>query len=154
MLARFDAGATSAGFAARGDAAALASRGPLTPDHVLRKRVALIVGDDPDADMDRYARAYASTSPVADGTMRARPAPDGRWRAAARLPSVARSRIPPRAISLPTIPAIGAPSCSAGGPRWPGTTSDVEYWELEQAKLARASAPASRRHVVPDRRRQ
>ena len=149
LLARLDAGATSAGFAARSDAGPLASRGPLTPDHVVRtKRVAMIVGDDPEADVDRFAREYVQYfKRHAEGTMRALdPAP--RWAVWPGRGTIAFGRTLADAtiasdIVSHTIPAIERAEQLGG---WTALAEDdvfdVEYWELEQAKLARAEAPA------------
>jgi rhamnose utilization protein RhaD (predicted bifunctional aldolase and dehydrogenase)/NAD(P)-dependent dehydrogenase (short-subunit alcohol dehydrogenase family) len=149
LLARLDAGAASAAFAARGDAAALAARGPLTPDHVVRtKRVALMVGKDPEADVERFAREYGEYfRRHAEGDVRALdPAP--RWAVWPGCGTVAFGRTLADAtiagdIVAHTLPAIERAELLGGWVTLPeDAIFDVEYWELEQAKLAKTNAPA------------
>jgi rhamnose utilization protein RhaD (predicted bifunctional aldolase and dehydrogenase)/NAD(P)-dependent dehydrogenase (short-subunit alcohol dehydrogenase family) len=149
LLARVDASAPAVAFSSRADAPELTSRGPLTPDHVIRtKRTALVLGDDPDASVEEYARAYREYfERNTDGLLQSLdPAP--RW---AVWPGrgvivFGRSHADTTVVAdiiAHTIPAIERSEMLGG---WTTLAEDdvfdVEYWELEQAKLARAPRPA------------
>ena len=59
MLARINKSDASQDFTARSNVADIATRGPLTPDHVIRtKRVPLIVEGDVTESLVRYAQDY------------------------------------------------------------------------------------------------
>ncbi len=150
-------------FCARDDLASVAQRGPATPDHIIRTKQFPMVGRDVAAFVDGY-RAYfernsgrhidggsKSGHGSRGGTSQASltmldPAPRlvldrelGLWtagRRAADCDIVAD-------IYLHTIDVINAAE-ALGGYVALGEADlfDVEYWELEQAKLARAGAPA------------
>jgi rhamnose utilization protein RhaD (predicted bifunctional aldolase and dehydrogenase)/NAD(P)-dependent dehydrogenase (short-subunit alcohol dehydrogenase family) len=149
VFARLDAGAEASLFAARADAPSLVTRGPLTPDHVIRtKRVAWVMEDDEDESAGRYVAEYRSYfERNTDGALTCLdPAP--RW---ALWPGrgvvvFGRSHGDLAAVSdivAHTLPAIERAEQMGG---WKTLAEDeifdVEYWELEQAKLARAPKPA------------
>jgi rhamnose utilization protein RhaD (predicted bifunctional aldolase and dehydrogenase)/NAD(P)-dependent dehydrogenase (short-subunit alcohol dehydrogenase family) len=149
LLARLDAGAPAAAFSSRADVAELSGKGPLTPDHVIRtKRTALVLGDDAEAAVDRYARAYRDYfARNTDGRLTSLdPAP--RWAVWPGRGTIAfgRSQADVAAVAdivAHTIPAIERAELLGGWTTLPeDDIFDVEYWELEQAKLARAGAPA------------
>ncbi len=148
MIARVDVSPFARRFSERSDAAALVSRGPLTPDHVIRtKRTAMVLGDSPERGVERYAEAYrAWFDRHTDGTLTCLdPAP--RW---VLWPGVGTVALGPddRAAGIVadivahTLPAM-ARAAALGG--WDVLDEDdlfdVEYWELEQAKLTRAGEP-------------
>lgn len=147
MLARLDADAASVAFANLPDVTAIASRGPLTPDHVIRsKRIPLIVGKDIEADVAAYARAYRSYfERHTDGTLTCLdPAP--RWavwpdHGIVCFGSTAAEAGIVADIKEHTIRAIRRAEALGG---WRALPEEdifaVEYWELEQAKLAKAGA--------------
>ena len=156
VIARIDRRGAAVGFSKRDDAGDVSTRGPLTPDHVIRtKRGALVVGDDPVADVDRFAedyRAYFERND--DGSLTCLdPAP--RWAVWPGHGTIAFGRGYAEAgivsaINAHTTRAIER-AVALGG--WePVDESDlfeVEYWELEQAKLARAGqAPPQRGKVA------
>lgn len=149
MLARLDAGAGSASFSSRSDLAEVSSRGPLTPDHVIRtKRIPLIVAGDAVADVERFAGLYTEYfARHTDGTLRALDAAP-RWAVWPGRGTVAFGRTLADAIVAGdivahTIPAIERAELLGGWTALPeDDVFDVEYWELEQAKLVRADAPA------------
>ena len=142
-------------FAGRADVGAIAARGPLTPDHVIRtKPLPLIVSDDPAA-LDRYVRQYQDyfSRNKTPGMTCLDPAP--RWavlpgRGTIAIGATARDAGVVADIVRHTRRAIVAAE-SLGGWRPLGESDlfDVEYWELEQAKLKKAgSRPALEGKVV------
>ncbi|MBZ0119179.1 MAG: class II aldolase/adducin family protein, partial [Sandaracinaceae bacterium] len=59
MVARLDSAPEAQGFASRRDVADLATRGPVTPDHVIRtKRVPAIIAGDVGGDVECFAERY------------------------------------------------------------------------------------------------
>lgn len=148
VLARLDNGADAAGFAARSDAAGLGTRGPLTPDHIIRtKRVPLVVTDDPEGDVgvygDSYTEYFAANDP--GGLERLDPAP--RW---AVWPGVGTVSFGDNArgvgivadIVRHTVRAVQwAEHVGSWSPLPASELFEVEYWELEQAKLKKAGSP-------------
>jgi rhamnose utilization protein RhaD (predicted bifunctional aldolase and dehydrogenase)/NAD(P)-dependent dehydrogenase (short-subunit alcohol dehydrogenase family) len=129
-------------FSARADAAEIAQRGPLTPDHVVRtKRLPLVGAGDWEPSVERYVAEYdayfaRNATPV---QRRLDPAP--RWviwpeRGFVTLgDSVKEARIVAD-IARHTARAIEWAERLGGWKPLPeGELFAVEYWELEQAKL-------------------
>ena len=135
-------------FVARPDVADLATRGPLTPDHVIRTKRAPMVGRD----VDRFAREYAeffhrnqhrSRTPVDMLDAAPRVVLDPTW---GMLTAGARAADAAIAADVyhHTIDVLTTCEDRLGGwrPLGDGDLFDVEYWDLEQAKLRRGgSAP-------------
>ena len=134
----------AAGFASRGDVASLATRGTLTPDHSIRtKRIPAIL--DSDTAVADYGAAYAKyfQRHQSDQTM-LDPAP--RW---AVLPgqgvvsfgaSLPEARIV-RDIVEHTVRTIQQAESAGGWVALPEKDLfEIEYWDLEQAKLRKAPA--------------
>ena len=137
-------------FCARDDLASVAKRGPATPDHVIRTKQFPMVGSDVASFVDGY-RAYfernAARHAGGDPLTMLDPAPRvvldpqlGLWTAGRRAVDCDIAAD----IYLHTIDVICAAE-ALGGYVALGEADlfDVEYWELEQAKLARAGAPAA-----------
>ena len=136
---------TAAGFASRGDVASLATRGTLTPDHSIRtKRVPAILNSD-DA-VSKYAAAYAEYfQRNQSGQTMLDPAP--RW---AVLPgqgivsfgaSLTEARVV-NDIAQHTLRTIQQAEAAGGWVALPEKDLfEIEYWDLEQAKLKKAPAP-------------
>lgn len=147
VVARFDGSPEARGFASRDDAGELATRGPVTPDHVIRmKRTPVFVEGDAGA-VDRYAEEYrAYFARHDDGTLRCLdPAP--RWAVWAGRGAVAFGASAKAADEVIDI-ARSSVRCfqwgeALGGWRPLGERElfEMEYWELEQKKLARPGAP-------------
>lgn len=149
MLARADNSSEARGFADREDVAAIATRGPLTPDHVIRtKRIPLVV-NAPDVEVVAdYARDYGDyfEAHATEDLTCLDPAP--RWAVCpgSGLVSFGKSMKDAgivRDITRHTIRAIQQAELLGG---WQALPADkifeVEYWELEQAKLKKSgSAP-------------
>jgi len=134
-------------FVARPDLASLADRGPLTPDHVIRTKRAPMVGTD----LAAYTSAYATYVDAHRSRARAPvtaldPAP--RVVLDPRLGMVTIGRTAKDAaiaadIYHHTVPVLERAEDHLGGyvalpspDLW-----DMEYWVLEQAKLATSSTP-------------
>lgn len=148
MLARVHSDSTSVVFSNRSDVASTATRGPLTPDHVIRtKRIPLIVRDELDEDVERYATAYRSYfERHTDGHLTMLdPAP--RWAIWPGRGTVVFGRTVDDLrmtsdICRHTMDAIRIAETLGGWkPLSAKQVFDVEYWELEQAKLKKAGSP-------------
>lgn len=140
-------------FCGRDDLASVARRGPATPDHIIRTKQFPMVGRDVDAFVEGY-RSYFQRNVSqrrADGADAALTMLDaaprvvldpqlGLWTAGRRAVDCDIAAD----IYLHTIDVICAAE-ALGGYVALGEADlfDVEYWELEQAKLARAGAPAA-----------
>ena len=134
-------------FVARPDVATLATRGPLTPDHVIRTKRVPLVGRDVAAFVDDYRRYFE------DNKHRARteitmldPSPrivlDEQFGMLA-VGSSSKDADIAADIYHHTIDVITTAEDRLGGwtPLEPHHLFDVEYWDLEQAKLRRAAKP-------------
>lgn len=132
------------------NAAELATRGLLTPDHVIRtKRIPLVFeGQDPAQAVAEYAADYQDYfDRHTDGSLtRLDPAP--RWALWPGQGTVAFGSSPKETgviedITRHTLRAIRWAEVM-GGWQTLGEQEifEIEYWELEQAKLKRAGAPA------------
>ncbi len=151
MIARFSGTTDARGFASRSDVADLSTRGPVTPDHVIRlKRVPVVIGGhDVGADVERFAQAYrAYFRRHDDGTLRALdPAP--RWAVWKDRGVVAFGTSAKAADQVLDI-ARHSMRCFQWGEALGGWRPlserelfEMEYWELEQKKLELGGAPAA-----------
>lgn len=127
----------------------IAARGPLTPDHIIRtKQSALVLDGEHSRDLERYTQRYQKYfDRHTDGTLkRLDPAP--RWAVWPGYgvvcfgPSVKDAQITAD-IAEHTIEAICLAEGMGGWKPLPEKDLfEVEYWELEQAKLKKnAAAP-------------
>lgn len=149
MVVRTDTSAEATGFASRTDVASIATRGPVTPDHVIRtKRVPAMFDRDPKAVVDAYVADYERYFAAhAKKETRLDPAP--RWavwkdvgvlafgtgmKAAGQVSDIARHT----ARCVQWAEALGGWS-----PLGEKDLFDMEYWELEQRKLRKPGAVAS-----------
>jgi rhamnose utilization protein RhaD (predicted bifunctional aldolase and dehydrogenase)/NAD(P)-dependent dehydrogenase (short-subunit alcohol dehydrogenase family) len=146
VIARLDASPAARGYAQLDNIAAIATRGPLTPDHVIRTKYApVMIGDDVDSAIDSYAAAYADYFAVHSAGALTMLDVAPRW---AVQPgsgivsfggSVKEARIV-EDIARHTMRAIQWAEALGG---WqalpPKDLFDVEYGELEQAKLKKDS---------------
>ncbi|MGH8899049.1 MAG: bifunctional aldolase/short-chain dehydrogenase [Egibacteraceae bacterium] len=134
-------------FVARPDLAAIARRGPATPDHVIRTKRTPLVGRD----LAGYAEAYRSY--FAEHAHRAResltmldPAPRVVLDPELGMLTVglrAKDADIARDIYAHTMQIIQHGEALGGYHALPAADIfDVEYWELEQAKLRRGGQPA------------
>jgi rhamnose utilization protein RhaD (predicted bifunctional aldolase and dehydrogenase)/NAD(P)-dependent dehydrogenase (short-subunit alcohol dehydrogenase family) len=137
----------TAAFLARDDLGAVATRGPMTPDHVIRTKRVPLVGTDVAAYAAEYERYFArnasrATVPLTmlDPAPRVVLDPVLGFLTAGRT---ARDAAIARDIALHTIDTIERAESFDQWVALPeGDIFDVEYWELEQAKLRRQGPPA------------
>lgn len=127
--------------------ASLAARGPITPDHVIRTKVdAAVFGPNPVNDVDAYASAYiAYFKKHASGSLtRLDPAP--RWAVWRGVGTVAFAGTRAEAAVVSdivdhTVKTIQRAAALGGWrPLSKKDLFDIEYWELEQAKLKKGGA--------------
>jgi len=142
MVVRTDDSAEAVGFSELEGVASLAGRGPLTPDHVIRaKRVPMCIGADVDATVadfiDDYKRYFLANT---DGALSPLdPAP--RWAVWPGCGTLAFGKSIRDAgvvadIARHTVRAIQWAEALGGWRALPeAEIFNVEYWELEQAKL-------------------
>lgn len=149
MILRSSTGDAVRRFVARDDLADVSQVGPATPDHVLRTKRVPLVGRD----VDGYARDYAAYVQRHRGRLGDRPLvpvdPAPRVVVDAELGVLAAGRRVGDAVAAAeiydhTIWVIERAAALGGYASLPeADVFDVEYWELEQAKLARRTAPAA-----------
>jgi rhamnose utilization protein RhaD (predicted bifunctional aldolase and dehydrogenase)/NAD(P)-dependent dehydrogenase (short-subunit alcohol dehydrogenase family) len=148
VLAGVNISERSLRFSSRQDVASVATRGPLTPDHVIRtKRVPLIIGDNIEKDLDGFAGEYrAYFDRHAQGALTCLdPAP--RWavwpgRGTVTFGSTVEETDIISDIVDHTLWAMEAAETLGGWKALPEKDIfDVEYWELEQAKLKKGGRP-------------
>jgi rhamnose utilization protein RhaD (predicted bifunctional aldolase and dehydrogenase)/NAD(P)-dependent dehydrogenase (short-subunit alcohol dehydrogenase family) len=150
MIVRRHTDPAVATFVAREDLAEIATRGPATPDHIIRTKLAPQIGTDVDAYVGRYreyfARNSARRAALGHSELTALdPAP--RVLLDARLGMLTAGRQAKDAdiaadIYHHTIDIITAGERLGGYRALPeAELFDVEYWDLEQAKLRRAGDP-------------
>lgn len=148
MVARVDASPEALGFASLPGVAELATRGPLTPDHVIRtKCVPLVIagGADVTAEVHRYAEAYRAYFARNAGPDDHPLDPAPRWIVWPGQGLVAFGRNVGEAeivldIARHTIAAIQRAEAMGGWKALPERDLyRMEYWELEQRKLRRPS---------------
>src|SRR4051794_8740625 len=144
MIVRRHTDADVRRFVARNDLASLATRGPLTPEHVIRTKRTPLVGRDVDAFALEYADYFARHAH--EGLTMLDPAPrvvlDPQFGMLVAGASAGDAQIAAD-VYHHTIPVLEAAEDELGGyvALPPERLFDVEYWELEQAKL-RASGEA------------
>lgn len=150
MLARLNSKSKAAGFAALENVDAIASRGPITPDHTIHTKLKpLILAEAPELEINKYAEQYQDYyARHANETLTMLdPAPRfAVWKNRGLVSfgqNVKRLQVV-EDISEHTIKAIQWGEALGGWQALPEQDLfDVEYWELEQAKLKKAgSAPA------------
>jgi rhamnose utilization protein RhaD (predicted bifunctional aldolase and dehydrogenase)/NAD(P)-dependent dehydrogenase (short-subunit alcohol dehydrogenase family) len=137
----------TAAFLARDDHADLASRGPLTPDHVIRTKRVPLIGRDVATYVADYVDYFERNRERARVPITMLdPAPRvllDRELGLLTAGRTARDASVARDVALHTLDAIErADALDAWVALSEGDLFDVEYWELEQAKLARQGLPA------------
>lgn len=147
MLAGLDSSQDAIAFATSKDVRKLSNRGPITPDHIIRtKRNPVVVGESPNADVDKFAESYLQYfKQHQKGEVMLDRAP--RW---ALIPEMGSVGIGPTRKHIEIIHDIGrhtmrailqAESLGGWKPLKKAHLFEMEYWSLEQAKLAKAAAP-------------
>ncbi|MDF1860851.1 MAG: bifunctional aldolase/short-chain dehydrogenase [Verrucomicrobiales bacterium] len=157
VIASLDQSPEAVGYASRKDAARISTRGPLTPDHTIRtKRVPVVIGKDPEKAIAKYATDYeAYFEKYNQGeTMLA---PDPRWavwqnQGVVSFGATEKEAGVIRDIATNTWQTISQSEVAFEG-GWKalpaGKLFEIEYWELEQAKLKKGgSAPTHQGKVA------
>jgi rhamnose utilization protein RhaD (predicted bifunctional aldolase and dehydrogenase)/NAD(P)-dependent dehydrogenase (short-subunit alcohol dehydrogenase family) len=150
MIVSRHTGPTVASFVARPDLAAVATRGPATPDHIIRTKLKPQLGVDVDGYRQQYAEYFdrnATRRAALDRSELTALDPAPRVLLDPRLGMLTVGRQAKDAdiaadIYHHTIDIITAGE-ALGGYRALDESHlfDVEYWDLEQAKLRRAGTP-------------
>lgn len=150
VIASLDSSEEAAGFASRKDVGKLATRGPLTPDHTIRtKRVPAVIGSDSEKALDKFAADYEKYFEKYNKgeTMLS---PDPRWAVWQDVGVISFGTTEKEAGILNDISnhtwhtiQIAEEAFEGGWKALPaGKLFEIEYWELEQAKLKKGgSAP-------------
>jgi rhamnose utilization protein RhaD (predicted bifunctional aldolase and dehydrogenase)/NAD(P)-dependent dehydrogenase (short-subunit alcohol dehydrogenase family) len=147
MVARPDRSGEACGFAAHEHVARIATRGPVTPDHIIRtKRVPVMLAHDPVYAVREFAEAYADyyRRHAAESLTMLDPAP--RWavwpgRGIIAFGATVADADIVRDIAEHTVAAIQWAEALGGWcPLGEADLFAVEYWELEQAKLRKRGA--------------
>jgi rhamnose utilization protein RhaD (predicted bifunctional aldolase and dehydrogenase)/NAD(P)-dependent dehydrogenase (short-subunit alcohol dehydrogenase family) len=138
--------ARSLGFASRKDCPVISQQGPATPDHVIRTKRVPLLGRD----LKAYGAAYASYFNACAASLDPRPAMldaapriilDPSWGMAAAGRTAQEAAVAAE-IYGHTMDIIARSTALGGWKALPAQDIfDVEYWDLEQAKLRR-SGPA------------
>lgn len=148
VIARFDGSPAAAAFASRVDVGSLATRGPLTPDHVIRtKPVPCVATGDGAAAVAAYVQAYREyfARYATPGLQPLDPAP--RWivwqdRGSVGIGGTAADAGIVLDLARHTARAIQWAERLGGWRALPEKDLfEVEYWELEQTKLRQGGAP-------------
>lgn len=149
MVARLDTSKEAVAFANHPKVGEIATRGPLTPDHVIRtKRIPLMVGPDVEAGVDTFAREYRKYfDRNTDGKLTCLdPAP--RWAVWPEFGtvsfgvSVKDADIAADIVSHTREAILWGEGLGGYRALSEKEIFEVEYWELEQAKLKKGgSAP-------------
>ncbi|MBX2874304.1 MAG: bifunctional aldolase/short-chain dehydrogenase, partial [Saprospiraceae bacterium] len=150
VLAKLDRSASAKSFSELPNVAKITSRGPLTPDHIIRtKRTPMMVSDQPENDLEKYVKeykAYYEKHNTGEQTLLDQ-AP--RWAIIPGTgivsfgPTVKHTRII-EDIARHTQRAIfQAEQLGAWKALGKGDLFEMEYWSLEQAKLKKAGKPKS-----------
>ena len=142
MLARTNTSAAASSFSRLKNATSIATRGPLTPDHVIRtKPIPVIISDNPQQDMNSYQDYYQDYfTQNTDGTLTCLDTAP-RWAVWPHKGTLGFGRSVKDAdiisdITEHTIKAIQQAEKLGGWQALPAKDIfEVEYWELEQAKL-------------------
>ena len=138
--------ARTASFIARSDLGAISQQGPATPDHVIRtKRLPLLARD-----VDGYGRAYREyfaqhNTQAKDAKTMLDPAPRLVLDRAIGMCALGRSMKDARIVAdiyLNSMDVIERATVLGGWRALPARDIfDVEYWDLEQAKLKKSGKP-------------
>jgi NAD(P)-dependent dehydrogenase (short-subunit alcohol dehydrogenase family) len=136
----------SLAFARRADVAAISTRGPATPDHVLRTKRIPLVGRDVQAYAKQYAAYFAEHSATArEPKKMLDPAPRvivDRDFGVCTVGNNAKDAQIVFDIYANTMRTIQRSEDIGGWKALPAKDIfDVEYWDLEQAKLAKSGSP-------------
>jgi len=147
VIAKLDASDVAAGYASREDIEKIATQGPVTPDHSIRtKRLPAVLGDDFAADLEKFTQDYAAyfERNKRPGETMLDVAPRvAIWknRGVVAFGDTEKDAKIVRDIAQATWETIQAAEATGG---WKALGEkdiyDVEYWDLEQAKLKKSGS--------------
>ncbi|MBI4172295.1 MAG: bifunctional aldolase/short-chain dehydrogenase [Actinobacteria bacterium] len=146
LVLSLHADAATLGFARREDVGSISQRGPATPDHAIRTKRVPLVGRDVGAFAEAYARYFAEHAPAAGRPLTMLdPAPRVILDPELGMCAAGRSAREAEAVAdiyRHTIEIVlRATALEAYEALPPERIFEVEYWELEQAKLHRPGEP-------------
>jgi rhamnose utilization protein RhaD (predicted bifunctional aldolase and dehydrogenase)/NAD(P)-dependent dehydrogenase (short-subunit alcohol dehydrogenase family) len=146
MVLRRDSSEKALAFAQRDDLMQISQQGPATPDHVIRTKRLPMVGRDTGAYVEQYRRYFdEQRSRASEPVTMLDPAPRVVLDARLGLLTAGRSARDAaivRDIYHHTMAVILGAEAIGGYRALPaGDLFDVEYWDLEQAKLRKGGAP-------------
>jgi len=135
-------------FARRDDVAAIAQQGPATPDHVIRTKRLPMIGRDVHAYAETYRAYFAAHEPLAkERKTMLDPAPRLVLDPQLGMCAVGRSAKDAAIVAeiySHTMEIIARATALGGYRALPARDIfDVEYWDLEQAKLKKSGKPAA-----------
>lgn len=136
----------SVAFAQRADIGEIATQGPATPDHVIRTKRVPMIGRDVPKYADSYKKYFAEEEPRAsERKVSLDPAPRVVLDPDLGMLTVGKSAADATIVSdiyTHTMDIIARATALGGYRALPASELfAVEYWDLEQAKLARAPKP-------------
>lgn len=147
MLAKLTDSPAARGFSLLENVASIATRGPLTPDHVIRtKQKPLMVGDNIGTSVNQYTEAYRQYFKAQNTGNLTCLDPAPRWAVWPGVGTVAFDTSAKAAgiihdIAEHTVRCIQWAEQLGGWVALPDKDIfEVEYWELEQAKLKKSSS--------------
>ena len=150
MIAQFDNSPEACGYAQRADIATLSQQGPLTPDHVIRtKRLPLLIQNNIKTELSAYQNAYQNyfDHEKTDDLTMLNPTPCWAvWQGMGTL-SFGQQAKEAQIISDIIEHSRRAMQWSQQLGAWQALPAqdifEVEYWELEQAKLKKSGTAPS-----------
>ncbi|MDQ6992801.1 MAG: bifunctional aldolase/short-chain dehydrogenase [Mariprofundus sp.] len=156
VLAQLDSSALAVNFCGRDDVAAIAMRGPLTPDHVIRtKRIPMLLGREVEHDLGIYVEQYRAYFDGHDSEHLTCLDAAPRWavwpgHGALAFGVTVRECGIIADIASHTMQAIAQAEALGGWqPLVEKDIFELEYWELEQAKLKKGGrTPAFRGRIA------
>jgi rhamnose utilization protein RhaD (predicted bifunctional aldolase and dehydrogenase)/NAD(P)-dependent dehydrogenase (short-subunit alcohol dehydrogenase family) len=144
MIAKLESNRESVSFSNLPNVASIATRGPLTPDHVIRtKPIPVILGEEANEDIARYVEGYKAYFERHSQPQLTRLNPAPCWAVWPGSGTISFGRSVKEAqiisdIKAHTIEAIQLAELLGGWKALPESDQfEMEYWELEQAKLAK-----------------
>ncbi|WP_395745897.1 bifunctional aldolase/short-chain dehydrogenase [Prosthecobacter sp.] len=146
QIARLNASPEAVGYANLANVSAFGTRGPLTPDHSIRtKRAPAFIGEDPDASVQQYADEYAAYfQRHASGQTMLDPAPRFVIWPSQGVVSFGDTLKDAKIVAdiAESTAATVQLGESVGGwePLPEKDIFEIEYWDLEQAKLRKGPA--------------
>ncbi|NQW18578.1 MAG: bifunctional aldolase/short-chain dehydrogenase [Chloroflexi bacterium] len=144
QVARVDSSDEAVGFSLRDDVSEIATRGGLTPDHVIHTKPSpMVLSGDVESDIADFQREYKSyfgRYSAADHQILDAAPRWAVWRGVGTVsfgPNAGRASVVADIAGHNITAAQIADSIDAWQPLGPQDLFDVEYWVLEQAKLKR-----------------